>query len=170
MAFHQLFCNILMVVWRVIHIENTVIAMGNKISANQPVPVNDMVDINPIRAECAADIISSNTGAAAKKPIPAAWMQILPTIICIWRAINVSDAPIWFNISSSRRCSIAVLRAMYEMHTLIAPNISNSINDDIVIIHQPAPVDAPKADACVKKRAFLDSSWPTDSRSSVVLN
>ena len=82
------------VVLRVIHIANTAIAIGNNKSVNHPVPDNPSIAIKPIRAEWAADNTNSNTGTAQINPHPDAKMQILPTIICIWRATKLSDAPI----------------------------------------------------------------------------
>ena len=144
-------------------------AIGKRNKVSQPVPDKPSMAIRPMRAECAADIISSRTGAAQIKPMPAAIRLILPTMICIWRAINPSDAPIWFKISSSRRCNIAVFRAIYDIQMPIVPSVSASISDAIIIICQPALVDDFSADAWVKKRAFFDIWSPTVSRSDLVL-
>ena len=146
------------VVRRVTNIANAIIAIGNATSSHHPNAFKPNIASNPTRAECAVDNISSNTGIAVTKPQIVAKVVILATMICIWRATNPSDAPIWVKISSSRRCSIAVLRAIYEIDTPIAPNANIKTNADMPIIFQPADVDVLSADACDKKRAFFSTA------------
>ena len=71
------------VVRRVIQIENTTIAIGNKINDNQPIPDNLIMAINPTRADFAVDSINSNTGNAAIRPKPVAVAAMRATIVCI---------------------------------------------------------------------------------------
>ena len=100
------------VVRRVIQIANMTIAIGSNISINHPNPDKPIIAINPTRALCAVEFISIKTGAAAAKPIEVAIVLIFATMICICFATKPSDAPTWFNISSSRRCNIAVFCAI----------------------------------------------------------
>ena len=143
------------VVRRVTNIANMIIVTGRATNVHQPNAFNPSIASNPTRAECAVDNINSNTGMAAIKPNVAASVVILATIICIWRATKLSDAPIWVKISNSRRCNIAVLRAIYDIDTPIAPNANARTRTDIPIIFQPADVDVLRADACDKNRAFF---------------
>ena len=50
------------VVRRVIQIENTTIAIGNKINDNQPIPDNPIMAINPTRADFAVDSNQTKAG------------------------------------------------------------------------------------------------------------
>ena len=61
-----------------------------------------------------------------------------------------------------------MLRAIKDMHMLIAPNINVNIRHDMAIIFQPALVDDFNAVACVKNLAFLDNCSPTVFKSSLV--
>ena len=79
---------------RVVQIEKATIAAGNRNSVSQPVPDSPNIAISPTRALCAVDIISNKTGIAAIKPIAAAVVLIFATIICIWCATKLSEAPI----------------------------------------------------------------------------
>ena len=151
-------------------VAKAIIAIGSKVSVVQPAPDKFIVAIKPTRARCAADIINSNIGHAAKKPMPVAVIEILATMICIWWAIKPSEAPIWFSISSSRRCNIAVLRVMYDMHTAIVPSIINSISPDANIMYVPVVVDDFSEEACGKKRAYFDICSENASIASVDLN
>ena len=73
---------------------NAIIATGNNANVIQPAPDMLMVAIKPTRARCAAYIIDNNIGQDAKNPMLVAIMDIFVTIICIWRAMKLSDAPI----------------------------------------------------------------------------
>ena len=88
--------------------EKAIIAIINKNKANQELPDNDNVANNPTRAERADAIINIKMGVATTKPIKHAKVLIFATMICIWRAINLSVAPTWFNISNSCLCNIAI--------------------------------------------------------------
>lgn len=79
---------------RVVQIENRTITIGNSTSVNQPPPDKPSIAIRPTRALWAVDMINNSTGAAAIKPISAAVELIFATIVCIWRATKLSDAPI----------------------------------------------------------------------------
>ena len=100
------------VVLFVMYIENAIIAIGISSNIVHPAPDNPIVAIIPTRVLCAVDIISPSIGNAVTSPIVVANVLIFATMVCICRATNLSDAPTWFNISSSRLCSMAVLRAI----------------------------------------------------------
>ena len=102
------FDNILNVVRFVICMDNITIAIGSSININQSVVDKDNVAIKPVRAECAVAKIINIIGAAHIKPTVQAIVLIFATIICICFAMNLSVAPIWFNISSSCWCNIAM--------------------------------------------------------------
>lgn len=92
-AYYEFFSILIVVRW-VVHMENRTIATGNNASVSHPPPDSPSIAIKPTRALWAVDIISSNTGVAAIKPIVAAVALIFATIICIWWAMKLSDAPI----------------------------------------------------------------------------
>ena len=142
--------------WRVTNIEKTVIAIGRRANVIQLEVDKFIIAINPTRVLCAADRINNNIGQAERKPMLVADADIFATIICICCATKLSEAPIWFNISNSRLCNIAVLRAMYDMHMPITPSIIININAVISIICVPTVVEAFRAVECGKKRAVLD--------------
>ena len=158
------------VVWRVTSIENAIMDIGNSVNAIQPVPDRPIVAIKPTRVLWAMDMINSSIGHANKKPIPVAIADIFPTIVCICRTTKLSDAPIWLRISNSRLCNIAVLRAIYDIHVPMAPNIMANISVAIKIICVPAAVDDCRADACGKKRAVLEICFSKSRMPSVDLN
>lgn len=147
-----------------------IIAIGNSNRVSQLPLDRFIIAIRPTRVRCAAAIINISIGHAARNPMPVAFSDILVTITCIWWAIKLSDAPIWFRISSSRRCNIAVLRAMYDMHVPIARIISARIRPDINIMYMPVVDDDFNADACGKKRAVLSIFSANSSIDSGVLN
>ena len=79
---------------RVVQIENNVMIIGNNINISQPIPDNPSIAIRPTRALWAEYMINNSMGAARLKPIAVAVKLILATMVCIWRAIKLSDAPI----------------------------------------------------------------------------
>ena len=100
------------VVCFVIYIANIIIATGNNSKTVHPSPDSPIVAIRPTRALCAVEMISPSMGSADARPISVAIALIFATMICICLVMNLSDAPTWFNISSSRLCSMAVFRAI----------------------------------------------------------
>lgn len=83
----------LIVVRLVIQMEKIIIKIGSVVNSIQPVLDNPSIAIKPMRALCAVESISSIIGRAHKYPMLHAVRQIFPTIICICRAIKLSDAP-----------------------------------------------------------------------------
>ena len=92
-SIYWLFSSMFIVVRRVTNIAKNMIAIGNSASVIQPPQDMFIVAIRPIRARCAAHVISNNIGHAVKNPILVAMIDIFVTIICIWWATNLSDAP-----------------------------------------------------------------------------
>ena len=120
--------------------------IGNNAKTNQPVVDKESVDIKPTRADCAVDKIIKIIGNAHTKPTRHATELIFATMICIWRAIKLSEAPTWFNISSSCLCSMAIFLEIQETQTPIETNIKTKTNIVIDTNFQPAEIDVCRAD------------------------